>query len=1462
MKLDSLKKDDLLEICEDLGIDTSKLKRKPHIIEAILSADIDDDEVEETWQMIRDRRERKEREYAQQKELLDIQLKLQVARNEEADKIAETSFPQVMQVESFKMTNFMQPYKLGEDIGMYLVNFERTCERQHFVKSSWPQRLLTLLPGETADVLARMPKDESEDYDKVKSSLLRKYRLSAEAFRQRFRSDVKKPNQPYVDFAYNLKSNLVEWLTEVKAYGDHDKVIQHICIEQFFDRIPEDMRFWIQDKPDVDTIEKASELADDYVSRRVYNSSSMSLKTRKPFTPYRKFATNKPERDIPLATPRESSQKGAQSTTMKEKTANARVFEARKPPVCYFCHEPGHIASVCDKKPKTAFSYVKDDEENLKLLGPYLCDLTVNGTPCKALRDSGATIDVAHPSLVRPEDYTGESTWIRQIVQANSVCLPVAKVTLKGSFGEITTEAAVSKGIPQHYPYLFSNKSANLLAEQGKECSAQQVNALTRSKAREVANKLRYDYHTEQILETEPKVPVPNPNEESSPDVGQNSIQQDLEYAENSAACSFLPPISNSFDSLRGLDKQTLKLEQQSDSTLERLFKLIDGVPRKNATFATKSDLLYRYYNDRKGRTLDQLVVPRKYRQDILHLSHACSWSGHLGIRKTKDRLLQEYYWPGCFKDVENFVRSCDSCQRVGKSTDQWKAPLKLVPIITEPFKRLVIDTVGPLPQTKSGYRYILTLLCPATKFPEAVPLKEITSSEIVDALLGVFARIGFPSEIQSDQASVFTSALTTTFLQRCGITIVHSSVYHPQSNAVERWHSTLKRVLRALCYEHKKYWDMCLPAAMFALRTVPHEATGFSPAELVYGRSLRSPLRIIREQWEDSGDDPTVVDYVLELLNRLHVAQELTLENMKIAQEKAKTYYDRTARSRLFSPGQKVMILRPCRQNKLQVQWEGPAQVIEKLSDTNYVVQLGKRKSSVKIYHANLMKPYTDREAIVNLTLNEPEEIPLDIPSLGTGKVPTVHEIMLNIVEAGDLQPNQIQDLTHLIEEYQTLFSDTPGKTTLACHDIELTSEKPVKSKPYRMAPRQKAILETEIKKMLDLGVIEPGESDYASPLILVEAPGKDPRPCIDYRKLNAITRDQIYPIPNIEERIETVSAAKFISTLDLVRGYWQVPLTERAKRYAAFTSPIGTFRPVMLTFGLKNAPFCFSKLMDTVLKGLENFAVPYLDDVAIFSSTWEDHIQHLKIVFQRFREAGLIMKAKKCKLARSHVTYLGHIVGHGYRSPLQTKVAAIKDFPRPTTKTQVRSFLGLTGYYQRYIRNYADIASPLTDALKNNQPNRILWDTTKESAFQKLKTALCSKPLLRAPDFARPFIIQCDASDRGIGAVLCQRDEAGREHPVVYISRKLTLREQAYCASEKECACIVWAIQKLSCYMYGTRFTVETDHCPLTWLNQMSNKNSRLLRWSIILQQYNFDVRYRKGKENGNADALSRAV
>ncbi|GFU09104.1 hypothetical protein TNCV_1319481 [Trichonephila clavipes] len=317
---------------------------------------------------------------------------------------------------------------------------------------------------------------------------------------------------------------------------------------------------------------------------------------------------------------------------------------------------------------------------------------------------------------------------------------------------------------------------------------------------------------------------------------------------------------------------------------------------------------------------------------------------------------------------------------------------------------------------------------------------------------------------------------------------------------------------------------------------------------------------------------------------------------------------------------------------------------------------------------------------------------------------------------------------------------------------DIELISDKPIKTKPYRMSPRQINILREEIKRLLELGVIEIGQSDYTSPLILVESPNKDPRPCVDYRRLDEITRAEFFPLPNMEEIVEKVSVAPYVTVMDLSKGYFQIPLTPRAQRYAAFVTPFGTYIPKKMMFGLVCAPYYFCKLMAQVLEGLEPFALPYIDDIAIFSQGWKDHVKHIDIVLGRLRKAGLKVKPSKCKFAQEEVLFLGHRIGSGSRSPSDLKIKAIADFPRPTTKTQVRSFLGLVGYYSHYIPNYSTIASPLTDALKGKiKKEKITWDEKCGKAFEELKAKLVSQPILFAPDFApdfaTDFILQTDA-------------------------------------------------------------------------------------------------------------------
>ncbi|CAM4476055.1 unnamed protein product [Lepidochelys olivacea] len=466
------------------------------------------------------------------------------------------------------------------------------------------------------------------------------------------------------------------------------------------------------------------------------------------------------------------------------------------------------------------------------------------------------------------------------------------------------------------------------------------------------------------------------------------------------------------------------------------------------------------------------------------------------------------------------------------------------------------------------------------------------------------------------------------------------------------------------------------------------------------------------------------------------------------------------------------------------------------------------------------------------------------------------VEEVNLSMT-LGRMQRQQIQELC---TSYAPTFSATPGLTERAYHSIDTGNAHPIRVHPYRVSPQAKTAIEREIQDMLQMGVIRPSESAWASPVVLVPKPDGEIRFCVDYRKLNAVTRPDNYPMPRTDELLEKLGRAQFISTLDLTKGYWQVPLDESAKERSAFITHLGLYEFNVLPFGLRNAPATFQRLVDGLLAGLGEYAVAYLDDVAIFSDSWADHLEHLQKVLERIREAGLTVKAKKCQIGLNRVTYLGHQVGQETISPLQAKVDAIQKWPVPKSKKQVQSFLGLAGYYRRFVPHYSQIAAPLTDLTKKKQPNAVQWTRKCQKAFNKLKATLMSDPVLRAPDFDKPFLVTTDASERGVGAVLMQKGPDQEFHPVVFLSKKLSERESNWSVTEKECYAIVYALEKLRPYVWGRRFHLQTDHAALKWLHTVKETNKKLLRWSLALQDFDFDIQHISGASNKVADALSR--
>ena len=425
--------------------------------------------------------------------------------------------------------------------------------------------------------------------------------------------------------------------------------------------------------------------------------------------------------------------------------------------------------------------------------------------------------------------------------------------------------------------------------------------------------------------------------------------------------------------------------------------------------------------------------------------------------------------------------------------------------------------------------------------------------------------------------------------------------------------------------------------------------------------------------------------------------------------------------------------------------------------------------------------------------------------------------------------------------------------------HPIDTANQAPIRTPPYRLAPAWRDQLRGEIRTLLEADIIKPSLSPWSSPMVPVKKPDGSVRLCIDYRKINQVTVPDPYAIPLIEDLLDQLGEARFLSKLDLNKGFYQIPVSEKDQPKTAFCSPWGKYEFKRMPFGLRNAPASFQRFMHVVLEGLEHATGSYIDDIIVFSNSWEDHLIHLKQTLERLRKHKLTAKPAKCQWGASSLSYLGHIVGRGKVSVPESRVEAIRNFQKPKTKSDLRAFLGTIGYYRRFIQDYSAHAFPLTEATKNAAPNNLVWNIIMIDAFQYLCNALSDVSVLFLPTLSDVFVLQTDASGHGVGGVLSVcRD--GEELPVGYFSRKLKSPEKHYSATELECLAVVQAIDHFAAYLIGRPFTVETDHRALQYLLSSRHLNSRLTRWALKLQSYSFNIRYRPGKSNQNADGLSR--
>lgn len=483
--------------------------------------------------------------------------------------------------------------------------------------------------------------------------------------------------------------------------------------------------------------------------------------------------------------------------------------------------------------------------------------------------------------------------------------------------------------------------------------------------------------------------------------------------------------------------------------------------------------------------------------------------------------------------------------------------------------------------------------------------------------------------------------------------------------------------------------------------------------------------------------------------------------------------------------------------------------------------------------------------------------------------------------IESVDLSALGIEEqgkVRSLLQSYHSVFSahdSDLGCTNLISHDIPLTDDVPVRQRYRRLPPSEYDVVKTHINQLLEGQIIRESCSPYASPIVLVKKKDGSLRMCVDYRQLNSKTRKDAFPLPRIEETLDALTGARWFSTLDLASGYNQVPVTEADKPKTAFCTPFGLFEWNRMPFGLCNAPSTFQRLMERLFGDQRHQSLLlYLDDIVVFSSSVTQHLERLEVVLGRLKREGLKAKLEKCAFFKQQVKYLGHVVSSQGVATDPSKVEAVAKWGRPGSVTELRSFLGFTSYYRRFVEGFAKLAAPLHKLVAEFVGSRhkkspgqgfaSAWTEHCQKSFDTLKEKLTTAPILAYADFSLPFILEVDASNRGLGAVLSQ-EQGGKIRPIAYASRGLRPTERNmvnYSSMKLEFLALKWAMtEKFREYLLGHRCVVFTDNNPLSHLAS-AKLGATEQRWAAQLAIFDFEVRYRPGKSNGNADALSRQL
>ncbi|XP_067263779.1 uncharacterized protein [Chanodichthys erythropterus] len=874
------------------------------------------------------------------------------------------------------------PHFRESEVDTYFAAFERVAAALHWPKEVWCLLLQCRLVGKAQEVCSALSLEESLRYDVVKNAVLRAYELVPEAYRQRFRNHKKVAQQTFVEFAREKGVLFDKWLS-TNNVQDLSSLRELMLLEDFKNCLSERVVTYLNEQK-VTSLSQAAILADEYV-----------------LTHKSVFVSGRPEKALNSAS--------TQNSNTRSKSSSPQNKETRE---CFYCHKVGHVISDClmlkrknqqgQVKPvnfvKAGSETVLEKDEIDAGFKPFLMKglISVNGKPeeqkeVQILRDTGAIQSfVISDVLPLSEQTSCGSSVLVQGIEMGVIKVPLHQIHLQSDL----VSGFVRVGIRSSFPvkgvaFILGNDlaggkvspvpevidkpdcfiHADDIADHFPDVFAASV--VTRAQKRRIGDDI--------VLSDTFMSPVFTEESSGSDQKGADDVQHDKYSAESEL---LVEPFSH----------ERIKIAQREDVSLTKCFSAAESTDSDKTSFVKyviENGLLLRKWRpnsdgENEWEVVCQIVLPTAYRKQVLSLAHDHELAGHLGVTKTYNRILQHFFWPGLKRDVSQHCRTCHECQVMGKPNQKIPpAPLVPIPVICGPFEHIILDCVGPLPKSKAGNQFLLTIMCSATRFPEAVPLRKITAPVVIKALLKFFSTFGLPKVVQTDQGTNFLSNVFRQVLKTLGITHRISSAYHPESQgAIERFHQTLKSMLRKYCLSSGKEWDEGVPLVLFAVREATQESLGFSPADLVFGHTVRGPLKVVKDRMlnDKKPTEQNVLDYVSRFRERLHNACSFAQKSLSIAQEGMKKRYDKKAVVREIQPGDEVLVLLPVPGSVLTARFSGPYRVSKRLSETDFVIHTPDRKRKFRTCHINMLKSYCSRK--VPEKFLEEQEKPVAVPT------------------------------------------------------------------------------------------------------------------------------------------------------------------------------------------------------------------------------------------------------------------------------------------------------------------------------------------------------------------------------------------------------------------------------------------------------------------------------------------------